>query len=87
MLNGQSIKAHTDIFSSTVFPVPSITDSKTNRISMLCCFLVNARSIGNKMSELEEYVIEYNPDVMISESWAHDLISDVELNLNGFELF
>ena len=37
------------------------------------------------MSELEEYVFEYNPDVvMISESWARDYISDVELNLNGF---
>ena len=24
---------------------------------------------------------------MISESWAHDSICDVELNLNGFELF
>ena len=32
-------------------------------------------------------MFEYNPDVtMISESWAHDSISDVELNLNGLNL-
>ena len=54
---------------------------------MLNCFLANARSTFNKMSALEEYVIEYNPDVTtISESWAHDSISDVELNLNGLKL-
>ena len=40
------------------------------------------------MSELEEYVFEYNPDViMISESWTHDSISYVELNLIGLNLF
>ena len=33
-------------------------------------------------------MLEYNPDVvMISESLAHGSISDVELNLNGFNLF
>ena len=68
MSNGQSIEAHTNILTFTIF-------------------LANARSIVNKMSELEEYVFEYYPDViMISESWAHDSISDVELNLKGFNL-
>ena len=39
------------------------------------------------MSELEEYVFEYNPVViMMSDSWAYYSISDVELNLNGFNL-
>ena len=42
----------------------SITDSKTNRICRLNCFIANARSIVNKMNELEEYVFEYNPDVI-----------------------
>ena len=33
-------------------------------------------------------MLEYNPDVtMILESWAHESISDVELNLIGFKLF
>ena len=85
--NGQSIEAQTNIFSSTFFHVSSLTDFKTNRICRLDCFLLNARSIVNNMSELEEYVFEYNPDViMISESWDHDSISDVKLNLNGFNL-
>ena len=57
----------------------SITDFKTNRICNLDCLLANARRIPNKISELEEYVFEYNPDViMISKSWAHDSISDVK---------
>ena len=64
----------------------SLTDSKTNRICKLDCFLANASCTVNKMSELEEYVFEYNPDVMISESWAHDSISDEGLNLNCFNL-
>ena len=41
----------------------SLTDFKTNRICKLDCFL--ARSIVNKMSELEEFVFEYNPDVIM----------------------
>ena len=53
MSNGQSIEAHTNIFSFTFLPVSSLTDSKTNRICKLDCFLANARSIVNKMSELE----------------------------------
>ena len=56
MPNGKSIEAQTNIFSSTFFPVSSLTDFKTNRICKLDCFLANARSIVNKMSELEEYV-------------------------------
>ena len=60
---------------------------KINRICTLDCFPTNARSIVNKTSELEEYVFEYNPEVIIiSDSWAQDSISDVELNLNGFNL-
>ena len=51
MSNGQSIVAQTNIFSST----SSLTDSKTNIICKLDCFHANARSIINKMSELEEY--------------------------------
>ena len=83
MLNGKSIEAQTNIFSSTFLPVSTLTDFKTNRICKLDCFLVNAGSIVNKMSELEECVYVN----MISESWAHDSISDVELNLSGFNLF
>ena len=43
----------------------SITDSKTNRMCKLDCFLANARSVVNKMSDFEEYVFEYNPDVIM----------------------
>ena len=69
MLKGQSIKAQTNIPSSTFIFVSSITDSKTNRICKLNCFLANAKSIVSKVIEHEEYVFEYNPDVIIlSES-------------------
>ena len=87
MQNGKTIEAQTNMFSSTFFPVSSLTDFRTNTICKLDCFLANARSIVNKMSDLEQYVFEYNPDVMILESWAHDSISDVELNLSCFDLF
>ena len=67
--------------------MPSLTDFKTSRICTLDCFLANAKSIVNKMNELEEYVFEYNPGVnMRSESWSRDSISNVELNFNCFHL-
>ena len=65
MLNGKSIEAQTNIFSSTFFPVSSLANFRTIIICKLDCFLANARSIVNKMSEFEEYVFEYNPDVII----------------------
>ena len=51
----------------------------------LNCFMVNARSVVNKIDDLESYVYEENPDVvMITESWANDKICDAELALSGY---
>ena len=52
------------------------------------CFLVNARSIINKMDELENYVHALKPDLtMITESWAREDISDSESSINDFVIF
>ena len=50
--------------------------------------LVNARSIINKMDELESYVCAHKPDlIMITESWAREDISDAELSIYDFVIF
>ena len=53
-------------------PVP-VNQSKTKRLrkKKLICILLNARSIINKIEELEALVYEKHPDIIfITESWA-----------------
>ncbi|KAK2162145.1 hypothetical protein NP493_1538g00003 [Ridgeia piscesae] len=48
---------------------------------------VNARSIMNKLDELQCIAVEENPDIIcITETWAHKDITDAELNLEGYNL-
>ena len=54
----------------------------------ISCFLVNARSIINKMDELESYVYTLKLDlIMITESWAREDICDTELSIDDFAIF
>ena len=48
---------------------------------------VNARSIINKMDELGSYVYTLKSDLMITESWAREDISDAELSTDDFVIF
>ena len=42
---------------------------------------VNARSIMNKLDELQAVSLEEQPDILgITESWTHDGILDAELS-------
>ena len=53
----------------------------------ISCILVNARSIINKMDELESYVCALKPDlIMIFESWAREDISDAELSIDDITI-
>ena len=48
---------------------------------------VNARSIMNKFDELQCIAVEKNPDIRcMTETWAHEDITDAELNLKGNNL-
>ena len=48
----------------------------------------NARSIVNKMAELEILVQDWEPDIIgILETWAHDSINDAELALEGYRIY
>ena len=48
----------------------------------------NARSIVNKLSELELLVREENVDVLgICETWLLEVISDDEISFSGYSLF
>ena len=63
-------------------------DRNESQTSNLKCIYINARSIINKLDELQATVAVLNPDIVgITESWAHDNILDGELSLPGFDLF
>ncbi len=51
------------------------------------CFLVNARSLINKVDEMKCYVYEHDPDIiMITESWAKEHIGNAYIQLDGYEI-
>ena len=54
----------------------------------LNCVYFNARSIVNKMSELELLITDEQPDILgISETWLNSSISESELNFEGYTVF
>ena len=56
-------------------------------LDKLTVFSVNARSLVNKMSEIECYAHEVDPDITcITESWATADIANSELALDGYRI-
>ena len=54
----------------------------------LSCVLVNARSIGNKLEELQLCAAVEKPNILaITESWGKEEIVDGEISLPGYTLF
>ena len=52
------------------------------------CVCLNARSIINKKNELNIMVDDIKPHIIgITESWAHNGITDAELGLEGYVMF
>ena len=52
------------------------------------CVCLNARSIINKKNELNIMVDDIKPHIIgITESWAHNDITDAELGLDLYEMF
>ena len=53
----------------------------------LSCIYLNARSICNKLSDLEQLAKTRNPDIiMICESWLNEHDSNKTLNIDGYNL-
>jgi len=56
--------------------------------SCLSCIYLNARSIVNKVDELNLYITEEKPDIVgISETWLHPDIDDSEFQFDGYQVF
>ena len=52
------------------------------------CVCLNARSIINQKNELNIMVDDIKPHIIgITESWAHNDITDAELGLEGYVMF
>ena len=51
----------------------------------LTCFYFNARSIMNKIDELELYLTQEKPDIVgITETWTHEEVQDSEICIEGY---
>lgn len=62
-----------------------VSESNSSKIS---CMLINARSIVNKVEEMQNLAYDLSPDiVLITETWAKESIGDAELKLDGYEIF
>ena len=60
---------------------------KTSKTGIKCVCL-NIRSIINKKNELNIMVDDIKPHIIgITESWAHNDITDAELGLEGYVMF
>jgi hypothetical protein len=56
-------------------------------IDSLTCFYFNARSIMNKMDELELYITQEKPDIVgITETWTYEEVQDSEICMEGYTL-
>ena len=57
---------------------------KVNKLSLL---YINARSILNKLENIEALVFEKEPDIFaICESWTHSGVSDSEIMISNYNL-
>ena len=71
----------------------NIGEKKGNSIereqnNVLKVFYVNARSLINKMDEIQLYAYEIDPDIIcVQETWATEKITNAELHINNYNIF
>ena len=65
-----------------------VEKTSSSTYKKLSCVLVNARSIGNKLEELQLCAAVEKPNILaITESWGKEEIVDGEISLPGYTLF
>ena len=68
-------------------PVNRRNDSLVVETNLKCIYF-NARSIVNKLDELQLYIDKETADIIgITETWLNEEISDVELNIFMITLY
>lgn len=56
-------------------------------VKKLKCIVVNARSIVNKVNDIQIYASRLDPDIIcITETWASSEITNAELSITGYEI-
>ena len=76
--------------SKPVLPIPPSSSNVTVTCnnSSISFFLINARSLCNKVSLLSSYMREYRPCIIcITETWAHHGINDGYFSFPNYTLF
>ena len=60
---------------------------KNKELDPLACLYLNARSIMNKLDELELYLTQEKPDIVgITETWTYEDIQESEICMEGYTL-
>lgn len=73
---------------STRQNISQIIGRRRGCLGKLNCICFNARSVTNKLAELELLLKCEKPDLVgITETWANSGISDGELSFEGYTLF
>ena len=63
-------------------------NSNKQNLFKLSCYYANARSLGNKMEELELIAELQKPHIIgITESWGKTEVMDSEISLNGYTMY
>jgi len=91
--NFYRIKNQTDCTEGEVksfrhaFPTNFFNESVTNLNSLLC-LQTNARSIFNKVNELQQLVSQHTPHIIgITETWLNSSIKASEIYLDNYNIF
>ena len=89
-LKQKSLPAHTscdsrDVYCSSVLP---IKDDFKCSFKTLKLFVINSRSVCNKIDELRAYASLWKPHIItITESWAKSSVDDSFFAIQGYSLF
>jgi len=78
----EGIESNETLLSDNFINIDDIVRSK---LIFVC---LNARSIVNKLRELELFLLSECPDILgITETWLHSGIEDAEISFAGYKLF
>jgi hypothetical protein len=74
-----------DVELPAQFTAPAHVQLSTNNLK---CVFTNARSLVNKMCELEKLVHDCKPDIIgIVETWGRDNVTDQVFTIQGYTLY
>ena len=85
--NRNSTSGRTQQTSEIPRPNKAFSTGEKKELMFLNIVYFNARSIFNKLDELQLFLYDKDPDlVIITETWLNDQISNAMLSIQGYEI-